>query len=286
MSDPIAAQPHERARTVVITGASDGIGAAASEQLASAGDRIVVIGRSPEKTRAVARRIGAEHHVADFARLSEVRELASTLLAECEHIDVLANNAGGLFSGPIRTDDGFERTFQVNHLAPVLLTNLLLDRLIASRASVVNTSSAAARLFGHVDLDDLDGWKGFSPNRAYGNAKLANVLFAKGLHERFHAQGLSAVAFHPGVVATSFASDTTSPLRRLYFGALRRFLTSPEGGGAALSYFIAGAPGEAWQSGEYYRSPGRIGRTNPQASDPELVRSHWEQSARMLGITW
>ncbi|GAA4517685.1 Rossmann-fold NAD(P)-binding domain-containing protein [Brevibacterium yomogidense] len=108
-------------------------------------------------------------------------------------------------------------------------------------ASVVNTSSVGARLFGRIDLDDLNTWQGFSPNRAYGNAKLANIVFVKGLYERFHDRGLSAVAFHPGMVATSFVSDTDSYFRRIYQGVLSRLLFSPGAGGARLQYFTDGA---------------------------------------------
>ncbi|WOF23573.1 SDR family NAD(P)-dependent oxidoreductase [Microbacterium betulae] len=273
-------------RTIVITGASDGIGAAAADLLAGGDDRLILVGRSPAKTKAVAERVGAEHRIADFERLDEVRDLAAALLASCERIDVLANNAGGIFSGPTRTVDGFEKTFQINHLAPFLLTNLLIDRLVDSRAAVVNTSSVAARLFGRIDLDDLETWDAFRPNRAYGNAKLANILFTRALHERFHDRGLSTVAFHPGNVATSFASDTTSPLRWIYHGFLKRFLISPERGGATLASFIAGEPGADWASGEYYDENRRIGRTNAQAYDPEIVREHGERSARMLGVRW
>ena len=125
-------------RTVVITGASDGIGAAAARRLHADGHRVVVVGRSPE-TRAVAAELGVQHHVADFARLDDVRALAADL-ASLERIDVLANNAGGIFGDRTLTADGFEKTLQVNHLAPFLLTALLLDTLLASGAAVVNLS--------------------------------------------------------------------------------------------------------------------------------------------------
>lgn len=273
-------------RTIVITGASDGIGAAAARQLAETDSRLILVGRSPGKTQAVARATGAEYHVADFTSLDEVRRLAATLDASCDRVDVLANNAGGMFSGPIATHDGFEKTFQVNHLAPYLLTNLLIGKLLDSRATVVNTSSVGARLFGNIDLDDLNNWNGFAPNKAYGDAKLANILFAKGLHGRFHERGLSSVAFHPGNVATNFASDTDSYFQRVYHGVLKRFLISPQHGGARLRHFIDGSPGSTWVSGEYYGTPKRIGRTNRQAYDPEMVREHWQRSADMLGIRW
>lgn len=273
-------------RTIIITGASDGIGAAAGRQLAATDARLVLVGRSPEKTRAVAEATGAEHHLADFTRLDEVRDLASALNASCERIDVLANNAGGIFSGPSTTSDGFEKTFQVNHLAPMLLTHLLIEKLTDSRAAVVNTSSIGARLLSRLDLEDPSTLDGYTPNRAYGNAKLANILFTKGLHEQFHDRGLSSVAFHPGVVATSFASDTDSFFRGVYHGILKRFLSSPTQGGARLRHFIDGPAGDAWISGEYYESPGKIGRTSRQAYDPAVVADHWRRSADMLGIDW
>ncbi|WP_447587837.1 SDR family NAD(P)-dependent oxidoreductase [Microbacterium lacticum] len=273
-------------RTILITGASDGIGAAASRQLAGPATRLILIGRSPEKTQAVAAETGSEYHVADFTKLDDVRKLAAALLRDCDRIDVLANNAGGMFSGPTRTVDGFEKTFQVNHLAPYLLTHLLLDRLLASRAAVVNTSSIGARLFGRIDLDDIQTWNGYRPNGAYGNAKLANILFTKALHERFHDEGLSSVAFHPGNVATSFASDTSSYFRWVYHGILSRFLISPERGGANLAHFIEGTPDIAWTSGAYYNDRRKIGHTNKQAADPTIVHEHWERSAQLLDITW
>lgn len=274
------------AQTIVITGASDGIGAAASRQLSTSGARLILVGRSPQKTKAVAYSIGAEYHIADYTRLDDVRRLASELQSSCERIDVLANNAGGMFSGPVTTADGFEKTFQVNHLASFLLTFLLKNLLVSSHASVINTSSIAARMYGNLDIDDLNTWHGFTANRAYGNAKLANILFTKGLHERFHESGLSAVAFHPGVVATNFAANSDNYMQQIYHSVLRRFLSTPDQGGARLRHFIAGQPGETWQSGEYYISPRRIGRTNPMASDSNIIREHWQRSCAMLGIEW
>lgn len=273
-------------RTIVLTGASDGIGAAAAAQLASDDTRLILVGRSPEKTRRVAEALGAEHLVADYARLDEVHALAAALLDRTERIDVLANNAGGLFDGPVRTDDGFERTFQINHLAPVLLTRLLLERLLAGRAAVIGTASIGARLFGRPRLDDLQTWRGFTPTRAYGNAKFANILFAKGLHAHFHERGLNAVAFHPGNVASNFAADTRTPLHFVYHTALRGVFIPVERGGANLAHFVAGTPGRDWQSGEYYLEPNRLGRSKRAADDSAYVQRHWELTARLLGLHW
>lgn len=274
-------------RTIVITGGSDGIGAAAAAQLSAKGHQVVIVGRSPDKTRAAAAAAGAAAwFTADFTDLAQVRDLAAGLRERCDRIDVLANNAGGLFAGPTRTVDGFELTFQVNHLAGFLLTHLLLDRLLAVRGCVVNTSSVAARMFGRFDLDDPQCWRHYDAQRAYGNAKLANILFTRALHAHFHAQGLSAVAFHPGVVATNFAATTTSPLRWAYHSALgRRFMVAPSSGGANLAHFAAGQAGRDWISGLYYDNHRRPGRTAAVAADDAVVEAFWKLSGDLLGLT-
>lgn len=273
------------AKTIVLTGASDGIGAAASRKLVADGHMVVLVGRSPQKTAALAGELGAEHFTADFADLSQVRALAGELKRAHPHIDVLVNNAGGIFGDRTRTVDGFEKTLQVNHLAPFLLTNLLLDTLIESRASVVNTSSAAARLFGSIDIDDLNNERGYSPNKAYGDAKLSNILFTKELQRRFGRRGLSAVAFHPGVVRTSFASDTTSTMRFLYQTPLARLLglLSPEQGARPLVWLAEGEPGTDWMPGEYYEKQ-KVAATNPQALDEQLAAELWRRSAEYVGL--
>ena len=202
-------------RTIVITGASDGIGAAAARALSERGDRVVVVGRSPDKTRAVATELGVEHHLADFAQLGQVRSLADALLAAHPRIDVLINNAGAVMGGREITADGFEKTFAVNHLAPFLLTQLLHDRLIASRASVITTASAAHR-FARLRLDDLDFARGYSDMRAYGTSKLANILFSSELHRRHHDDGLSTASVHPGVIASNFGRQSNPLLKLAY----------------------------------------------------------------------
>ncbi|GAA4709685.1 Short-chain dehydrogenase [Promicromonospora umidemergens] len=272
--------------TIVITGASDGIGAAAARRLSADGHRVAVVGRSPEKTAKVARELGVDHFVADFTRLADARRLAAELDDAYPRIDVLANNAGGILGDRTKTVDGHERTFQVNHLAPFLLTNLLLDKLLTNHAAVIQTSSAGARLFGHLDVDDLDHDDDFTPHRAYGTAKLENILFTTELHRRFHDQGLASVAFHPGVVATSFGTESTSFLRPLYQSRIGKlFLTTPEQGAAQLVRFAQREPGVDWQSGAYYENHRVARRVNPQARDADLARRLWDRSAELVGVT-
>jgi NAD(P)-dependent dehydrogenase (short-subunit alcohol dehydrogenase family) len=272
-------------RTIVITGASDGIGAAAARRLSRDGHDVVIVGRSAEKTNAVADELGADRYVADFSELDQVRDLAAALREDHPRIDVLANNAGGVFGDPTRTVDGFEKTFQVNHLAPFLLTNLLIDTLLVSRATVIATSSAAARLFSRLDIEDLDTERGFSANRAYGNAKLENILFTRELERRFGGGGLSAVAFHPGTIATGFAAETTSLMRFVYRTPLRHLvLQGPETGAEQLVWLATTTPGTEWEPGEYYEKRS-ITKTSMQAYDGLLAERLWEESARRVGLT-
>jgi NAD(P)-dependent dehydrogenase (short-subunit alcohol dehydrogenase family) len=271
-------------KVVVITGASDGIGAEGARLLHAMGATVVVVGRSPEKTKAVANRLQAASYVADFAKLSDVRRLSDELKRDLPRIDVLVNNAGGIFGERELTEDGHEKTMQVNHLAHFLLTNLLMDLLISSNASVISTSSIAHRVFSKFDINDLEVANHYSPRVAYGNAKLENILFTKELHRRYHGQGICAAAFHPGNVASNFANDTNSLMRYVYHTPLRRlFLISRAKGADTLVWLASSTPGADWQSGEYYVKR-TIAKATDQANDPRLARELWEQSARYCNL--
>jgi NAD(P)-dependent dehydrogenase (short-subunit alcohol dehydrogenase family) len=271
-------------QTIIITGASDGIGAEAARQLSSRGERVVLVGRSQAKTAAVAHELGAPYHLADYADLEQLRNLASELLTAYPRIDVLANNAGGIMGHREVTKDGFEKTFQVNHLAPFLLTHLLMPALIPARAKVLQTSSIAAQRYGRLDIDDLQNEKNYAPQRAYGTSKLENILFTRELHRRFHDQGISAAAFHPGIVASGFASDTTHPMRYIYHTPLKRLFTISSARGAEpLVWLAEGTPGSTWQSGGYYDKT-KPGTTHSQADDPRLAQQLWDRSAAMLNL--
>ncbi|MET0700946.1 MAG: SDR family NAD(P)-dependent oxidoreductase [Mycobacterium sp.] len=273
-------------RTIVITGASDGLGAAAAERLTRSGENVVVVGRSPQKTEAVAKPLDADYFIADFADLTQVRELANQLLSRYPRIDVLANNAGGIMSPQrVTTVDGHEKTFQVNHLAPFLLTTLLLDRLIEGRATVINTSSVGNRLFGHIDITDLDHEREYKAQKAYGDAKLANILFTKELHRRYHSAGISTAAFHPGPVASNFGAESESGLLKfVYHSPLKGIaLIGPEKGSDQLVWLASSTPGVDWTSGEYYAKH-KPGRPNKQAHDSVLAEQLWERSLDMVAI--
>lgn len=267
-------------RTIVITGASDGIGAAAARTLAKAGEQVVVVGRSAEKTRAIAKELDADYFATDFAELAQVRALAAQLKSDYPRIDVLANNAGGIMGKRTLTVDGNESTFQVNHLAPFLLTTLLMDTLVASNAKVINTSSGANN-FGKLDLFDLTAEHTYSTNRAYGTGKLANILFTSELHRRFGEQGITTAAFHPGVVRTNFAAESSSPFRHAYKTLLNRFMLTPDQGADTLLWLVNGTAGKDWISGAYYYKRA-LAKANPQAYDAELARGLWEASEALV----
>jgi NAD(P)-dependent dehydrogenase (short-subunit alcohol dehydrogenase family) len=240
-------------RTIVITGASDGIGRAAAEALSRQADvSLVLVGRNPAKTAEVGRRLGCEYHVCDYGRLSEVRALAHALVEAHPVIDVLANNAGGVFAPRTVTEDGYERTFQVNHLAPLLLTEELLPALRAGEGTVIFTASRAA-FRGRINLGDLGKEKGWSSFGAYGAAKLANIVTARAMQRRYGADGINTVSFHPGVVATSFGAAAGQWVQRFYSSALgKRVMRTPEQGADTLVWLATTAPGVDWQPGGYY----------------------------------
>lgn len=267
-------------KTIVITGASSGIGAAAARRLAVEGARVILVGRDPRRTNAVADELGAERHVVDFAHLDQVRGLAAEL-TKLDRIDVLANNAGGIVGERTVTADGHETTFQVNHLAGFLLTRELLPKLLASKASVIQTASMA-HYRGKIDLEDVQLERHWTKWRAYANAKLANVLFTRGLHRRYSLEGLATASFHPGVVASGFGGAAGGVTTWFYGSKLgARVMTTNEEGADTLVWLAQRTPPRDWASGEYYAKR-RIRPVNPQARHTGLVDAFWDYSERLL----
>ena len=265
--------------TIVITGGSSGIGAAAARALRERGATVAITGRSSETTR-LANEIGADAFLADFTKLHDVRALADRLLAKYPRIDVLANNVGGVIASRQLTEDGHEKTLQVNHLGGFLLTQLLRERLEASGGVVINTSSGAHRM-GRLDLSDLENERDYSAWRAYGTAKLMNILHAAEINRRF--RGVHGVSFHPGVVATGFAREGAGFTRVLYESFLRRiFMITPEKGADTLVWLATSTPDRDWTPGGFYVKR-KLTRTSRQASDPELAKQLWDWSERAVG---
>lgn len=240
-------------KTIVITGASDGIGAAAARKLKAAGHDVIIVGRSPEKTERVAEKLSSPFYTADYAKLSDVVKLAEEL-KKYKKIDVLTNNAGAALNKRTVTGDGHEKTFQVNVLAPFLLTYLLLDKLIESKATVVTTSSIASNLTGQkFSLNDIENEKAYTPLKAYGEAKLCNALLTRELNRKYADKGISAVAFEPGVPRTNFACESTPFFKFMYHSVFKYLFTiSPDKSAERLIRLALGKPDKDFIRGEIY----------------------------------
>jgi NAD(P)-dependent dehydrogenase (short-subunit alcohol dehydrogenase family) len=273
-------------RVVVLTGASSGIGAAAALELGRLGATVVPVGRSLDRLAAVAQQLdaaggrAAEPQVADLASLAQVRALAQRLLARCARIDVLVNNAGTVTARGARTPEGYGKTFAVNHLAPFLLTGLLLERLRASAPARVVTTSSAEHRRGRIDPRTLArDQRAWSPLRAYRNSKLANVLFTRELAGRLHGSGVVANCLHPGGVRTELGRELPLAMRLGWKLASRSFVDPREG--ARTLVYLAADPEGARHSGEYFEDY-RPAPASALANDEQLARELWQESERLV----
>ncbi|MCJ7754295.1 MAG: SDR family oxidoreductase [Thermoanaerobaculales bacterium] len=275
-------------RTCVVTGANSGIGKEISCRLASRGARVVMVARDAlrgEAARAeVVDRSGndrVELLVCDLASQRQVRELASKVLEKCEQLDVLVNNAGLTLGEYHLTEDGIEMTFAVNHLAPFLLTNLLLDRLQASAPARVVTVASDAHRGNVIDFEDVSATRGYSSWRAYGASKLANILFTSELARRLEATGVTATCLHPGVVRTGFGRQ--GPLFiRLWFRLMGQFLLKPEKG-ADTAVWLASSPEVDGASGGYYEKR-KLRQPSKAARDHGSATRLWDLSRQLTGL--
>lgn len=274
-------------RTVVVTGATSGIGRVVCERMAAMGASLALVARDRAKADALAAELAGKGaprvsvHVADLSRLSEVRRVAGELAA-LPHIDVLLNNAGAIFNRRETTADGFERTFALNHLAYYALTNLLLDRLKASSpARVVNVASEAHR-GATLAFDDLQTARGYSGWLAYKRSKLCNILFTRALARRLAGSGVTANALHPGFVATSFGNNNRGVFR-LGLGVAKRFMAIAPAEGAKTPVYLASAPEIAGLTGLYFDKCA-VREPSVSAQDDDSGERLWRESARLSGI--
>jgi NAD(P)-dependent dehydrogenase (short-subunit alcohol dehydrogenase family) len=263
--------------SVVITGASSGIGLAAAEQFAARGDRVFLVGRHPRRLAEAVERVtkaGGTRPAcaqADFEDLSQVRDLAARLHDEVKTIDVLANNAGGMIKDYRVTRDGYEAAIQSNHLAPFLLTNLLRDSLTGAR---IVTTSSRAHNDGRPDPTDFHKDPGYT--HRYGAAKAANVLFAAELARRW--PDVTSVSFHPGVVRSNFGEG---PLVRLFYRYAPGLVPAERAGEQLV--WLATTPADQLVNGAYY-----VGREPKEpaahAGDPAAASRLWEASVSAVGL--
>lgn len=269
---------------VVVTGATSGIGLAAAVSLARLGAAVTLVGRDATRGADAVERVrtasGLEPRLllADLSRTAEVRRLAEELLASHPHIDVLLNNAGAINQSRTTTVDGLETTFAVNHLAPFLLTTLLLDRLRESAPARVVTVSSDAHQGARLDFDDLQAEHGYRGMAVYGRSKLANILFTRELARRLEGSGVVAVTMHPGVVATGFGHNDGGMLS-LGLRVARPFLRSPEKG-ADTAVWLCVAPDRELEPGGWYVDR-RLRAPTAEAQDEAVARRLWEVSEQL-----
>jgi NAD(P)-dependent dehydrogenase (short-subunit alcohol dehydrogenase family) len=275
-------------RTVLITGGTGGIGKATALGLATMGARVLITGRDRGRGEDTAREIRAaaggavEVYVADLSSQSEVRRLADEVLRRHPRIDVLINNVGGYWNTRHVTPDGLEHTFALNHLAPFLLTNLLLESLENSTAARVVTVSSNAHAMGRIDLDDLQGERSYSGARAYNQSKLANVLFTYELARRLQATSVTSNALHPGLVSTAFGAGDPGRAQRLFVPVLRPFMQSPARG-AATSIHLASTPDLDRVTGRYF-AKGKSTKSSKRSYDESAAALLWQASATLVGL--
>lgn len=284
---PVADARPLSGQTILITGATRGIGYAAASALAGMGATVIVHGRDParvEQARSnIARSSGngtIRGIVADLASLEDVRRLASDVAGSSDRLDVLLNNAGLVTRQREQTVDGFERQFAVNHLAPFLLTNLLLDKLKASApARVVNVASMAHHRAA-FDMEDLN-WerRRYSGIGAYGATKLANILFTRELARRLEGTGATANCLHPGVVATNIF--TGMGVFGTLFGIMSRPLMISAKRGAETSVYLASSPEVAAVSGKYFNESKPVD-PSAAAMDATTASKLWELSDSLV----
>lgn len=265
----------------MITGASDGIGAVAARELHAHGNRVIVTGRDPEKTRVVAEAVESPALIADYADLEQVRRLAGEIAREAPVIDVLVNNAGGMFKPNKKTKDGHEPNFQINHLSPFLLTNLLKPALAASTAPRVINTSSMANNYGRVRINDLDGHR--SAHVAYGTGKLMNILFTRGIARKWRSDDIVSAAVHPGIVRTGFGRDTPIVAPAYKLGGLFGIVIGSEKGATPIVDLATREPRDSI-NGAFFMRHKAHGRENRQAADVDLQDALWQRSIELAGL--
>jgi NAD(P)-dependent dehydrogenase (short-subunit alcohol dehydrogenase family) len=275
-------------KTVVITGATSGIGAAAALALATQGARIVFTARDQTKARALMDHLtranpDAAHDfvIADLSTLDGMRGAGEALRAKAAHIDVLVNNAGAIFEKREETADGLEKTFAVNHMAYFVITEILKPNLDPNGGRIVSTASGA-HVTARPDFDDLQMTRRYGSMTAYGNSKLYNILWTHELSRRLSGSWITANCFHPGGVNTGFGSNNKG-LMKTVFGLIGPLLLSPEKGADTLVW-LATAGEVAGKSGGYYL---RRRLTLPSAAARDSAAGHrlWAESERIAALT-
>lgn len=278
-------EPSLKGKTVLVTGATNGIGLVTARELARLGGQVTIISRNAEKCASTAEQIRAatgnpvEFIAADLSTLSGMMQTAATFKQRHTHLHVLVNNAGGLFFKRLLTVDGYEMTFALDHLNYFLLTNLLLDLLKASApARIVNVSSRA-HFRAKIDFDNLQGENHYRGREAYGQAKLANVLFTYSLAHRLEGSRVTANALHPGFVGTGFARNN-GPLYNFGMHLITPLFARTPERGAETSLYLATSPEVAEVTGKYFVDSKPV-PSSPISYERDLAEKLWQVSLEL-----
>jgi retinol dehydrogenase 12 len=280
---------HMNGKICLVTGATHGIGKATAEALAQMGATVVIIGRDAQKAARVTGDIRAASGnqnvnwlLADLSSQQEVRRLAGEFMSKYQHLHVLLNNAGATFTSRQLSVDGIEMTFALNHLAYFLLTDLLLDTIIASAPARIINVSSDAHSGGKIDFENLQGERSYSSFGPYGNSKLANILFTIELARRLEGTGVTVNALHPGLTSTGFGKNNPGFLMKIMGVVIPLVARSPEKG-AKTSIYLASSPGVQSITGKYFVDC-KVTQAAPQASDKIVARRLWDVSAEMVHL--
>lgn len=276
-------------KVMLVTGATDGIGKVTALELACRGATVVGVGRNAEKCAAVEKELRAtavnpavEFIVGDLSSRQDVHAVADAFMRSHRRLDVLVNNAGGVIYSRQESVDGIEMTWALNHLGYFLLTNLLLDVLIASAPSRVVSVSSSAHRNGKINFDDLQFTKGFSGWRAYSQSKLANILFSNELARRLEGSGVTSNALHPGFVASRFGRSGSGAITTVMGWVQGVAAITPEQG-ARTSLYLATSPEVQGVTGLYFDKAKPVAPA-PAALDVETARRLWQVSEEMVGM--
>src|SRR5829696_8772679 len=275
-------------KVCLITGGTNGIGKSTAHELVRMGATVVIVGRNAQKTSQVVEEIRqstgndtVDSLLADLSSQRNVRRLANEFESKYSRLHVLLNNAGAVFMQRQLSVDGIEMTFALNHLAPVLLTNLLLESLKASAPARIINVSSGVHSSGKIEFDNLQGERAYSP-KAYDNSKLANLLFTLALAQRVAGSGVTVNALHPGFVSTGFGKNNPGFLMKIIRAVVPLIGRSPEKG-AETSIYLASSPEVQSITGKYFVDC-KVTQPAPQATDSAVARKVWDISADMVHL--
>ncbi len=275
-------------KVCLVTGATSGIGEVTAKALAARGAQVILVGRNQLKADKTVQQIQSEtgsnsvqYLLADFADLQQIHDLVSSFKSQYSRLDVLINNAGAYFNSRRQTAYGVEMTFLVNHLAPFLLTNLLLDMIKASPAARIINVSSDAHQYGSMDFADLEYKRRYFGMKAYARSKLANILFTYELARRLEGSAVTVNALHPGHIATDIWRTNFSLIGPLLKWIMGFFAITPEEG-AKTSIYLASSPEVEGLTGQYYVKR-EVVQSSPMSYDQNLARQLWRVSEQLSG---